>query len=217
MFLLEKGFPEVGKVKTKDNMNTKDLAKLIKMTVQAEVKRTVRELVKEEVTKAMGSVIAELILSKGDIISEVAEKSTPKVEPQREVVHESRTPVAIKTGNSKLDAILQETAMTHNGIPREESVEYSDLVGRFDKIGQNQPAAADSVSHPETKLEFLKQMTGHTPGAAGAPPSIIEVPGAVPDVLKGVFKKDYSKILKKMDDVKKNGGGNINPGMVGMT
>jgi len=209
-------------------MNTKELAKIIKIAVREEVNRSVRKLVQEEVTKAMGTVIAELLLSKGDVLSETANKIVKKeVEEVEEVVEEAvapvtptKSPVQIKTGNVALDSLLQETAATHKGIPREDSVDYGDLVGRFDKIGVADTETSfeshqtGAPKRPETKIDYLKNMVGVTPSSA--PQSVIADPQAVPDVLKGVFKKDYSKLLKKMDEVKKNGGGTINPGMVTM-
>jgi hypothetical protein len=191
-------------------MNTKDLAKIIKIAVKQEIDRSVRGIIKEEVTKAMGTIIAELILSKGDVLSEVANNTPPS--PPKEVIKEeiqNRVVPKIKTGNSKLDAVLQETAQRHTSIPQDESVSYSDLVGRFDKIGVSEEIT-NNPSHPKTNIEFLKQ-TISTPMSSDAPSSITEIPGAVPDVLKNIFKKDYSAIMKKIDEKK-----GVGSGLVGM-
>lgn len=187
------------------------------MVVKEEVNRSVRELVKEEVTKAMGNVIAELILSKGDVLSETASKITKKErqETLEEVVEQpvvARTPVKINTGNPALDSVLQETAASGIRIPRDESVNYEDLV-RFDKIGVNDTETsfeAGQPKRPETKIDYLKTMVGVTDSV---PPSVTEIPGAVPDVLKSVFKKDYRKLLNKVEEVQKNGGSGMVPGV----
>jgi len=192
-------------------MNTKELAKIIKIAVREEINRSVKELIKEEITKAMGKIIAELILSKGDIITETATKMVPKQESPQ-LIAEAREIPSIKTGNPKLDAILKETAAKHTGIPREEHVDYSELVGKFDKVGVSEEIVSSQKKEPETNIDFLKQMVSPS---VETTPSVTEIPGAVPDSLKKIFKKDFSAVLKKMDEVKKSGTRHINPIAVG--
>jgi len=96
--------------------------------------------------------------------------------------------------------------------------------GGFDKIGGGvEPAYtnAGSVEPPPrprvepdgTNIGFIKSMLSE--GAVIDQQQSVLGTDAVPDVLKGVFNKNFKSVMRKMDEQKKNGSpGLINPSLV---
>jgi len=185
-------------------MKIDELKKAIRGIVRDEVKRAVAE----EVSKAMGKVLVEMV-------KEI--KSNPN---QPRIVEESTeedittdAPV-LRTNNPKLNGVLAETARKFRPIPREAGAGLAELMdGGFDKIGHGDMGIESQPAAPATKLDFLREMVGQT----AAPPqtSVLDGGAEIPDSLKKVFKKDFRAVMKKMDEQKKGFGGGFNPLMNG--
>lgn len=179
-------------------MKVEALKKVLKTLIREEVKKAVAE----EVSRAMGKVLVEMV-------KEIKKPSLSTAEPEEQVVMEESP---IKTHNPKLNAVLNETARHYRPLPKtaEATTGLVELMGGgFDKIGQNESVSVETPEPPATKIDFLKQMV--SPDV----PQQASVLGteAVPDVLKEVFKKDFRAVMKKMDEQKKTGG----PGMINMS
>lgn len=166
-----------------------ELKKVLRVMIREEVRKTVQE----EVSKAMGKVLVEMV-------KEIKSTPTPKQQveediPLQEVIH---------TKNPKLNQVLAETARYAKPIPRDElSGGLAELMdGGFNKIGQNQDAGV--ISKPSSNLDFVKQMVGST-SMVPQQQSVLDAGAEVPDILKGVFKKDFRATMKKIDEAKKNG------------
>ena len=96
--------------------------------------------------------------------------------------------------------------------------------GGFDKIGgevepaytvagSSQPQTPRVVISDGSNMSFVKSMVSE--GAALDQQQSVLGTDAVPDVLKGVFNKNFRNVIKKMDEQKKTGSpGLINPSMV---
>lgn len=203
-------------------MKSEQLKKLIKEVVRKEIKQQVTS----EVNKALSTIVAELIKNKSDrqpvVSPPVVETPVVAEEIQESVSPPPQPPTTprktINTGNPALDAILAETS-GHGAAkiaPGEGSM-ASLMEGGFDRVGTEEevvtsPPSGPKPTKPETKIDYLKNMV--TAGAPPAKPSITET-AAVPDVLKGVFKKDFRQLMKAIDEKAKNGGsGMINPSQI---
>ncbi len=186
-------------------MKIDDLKKAIRILVREEVKKAVAE----EVSKAMGKVLVEMVkeIKTNDRPRQIAEAVE---EPLEEIIH---------TKNPRLNSVLAETARYSRPIPRTDlTANLAELMdGGFNKVGETEsvsyeeqqsaaePKPATSFAGPSKNMDFLKQMVGDSP-MIPQQRSVLDS-GAVPDVLKGVFKKDFRNIMKKIDETKKNGGG----------
>lgn len=169
------------------------------------LKQMIREEVADQVNKAMGKILVEVLKeAKVSIPSPTQDEPEPE---QRKQVIELKS-----TGNPKLDAILAETAKNHTPIPREEGTSLAGLMGGFDKIGRNEEVITDS-GKPQTKIDFLKQMVGESVQPAQA--SVTET-ADVPDALKKVFKRDFRDVMKAMDRQKKEGTAGLFAGKVSL-
>lgn len=192
-------------------MSTKvdDLKRVIRLLVKEEVKKAVAE----EVQKAMGKILVE-------IIKEVKSGEASRVVEQ---VQEEPTPEVIHTRNPRLNSVLAETARHSRPLPRTDSLAEI-MGGDFEKIGQSQEMTYEEPYQPKNvpmfdknspskNMDFLKQMVGDAP-LVPQQKSVLDS-AAVPDVLKGVFKKDFRKVMKKIDESAKGGGsGLINAGQL---
>jgi hypothetical protein len=174
-------------------MKIEELKKAIRHLVRQEVKK----IVAEEVSKAMGKVLVEMV-------KEIKSNNpSPIVEEVEEIP--SRAAV-LQTKNPKLNAVLAETARHFKPLQNtpDMSVGLTDLMeGGFDKIGRGESAGVEA---PATKIDFLKQMVG-SPLMESSQPSALDGGAEVPDALKKVFKKDFRAIMKRIDEQKKNGSG----------
>jgi hypothetical protein len=174
-------------------MKIEELKKAIRHLVRQEVKK----IVAEEVSKAMGKVLVEM----------VKEIKSNNPSPIVEEVEEAPSRVAVlQTKNPKLNAVLAETARHFKPLQNtpDTGVELAELMGGgFDKIGGGENAG---VEPPTTKIDFLKQMVGEQL-LESTQPSALDGGAEVPDMLKKVFKKDFRAIMKKMDEQRKGGGG----------
>lgn len=183
-------------------MKIDELKKAIRGIVRDEVKRAVAE----EVSKAMGKVLVEMV-------KEI--KSNP-TQPRivEESVEEDITDAPIlRTNNPKLNGVLAETARKFRPIPRESGAGLAELMdGGFDKIGQGDMGIESERTAPATKMDFLREMVGQNPPQPAT--SVLDGGAEIPDSLKNVFKKDFRAVMKKMDE-QKNGFG-FNSGRVSM-
>jgi len=193
-------------------MKIDELKKAIRILVREEVKKAVAE----EVSKAMGKVLVEMVkeIKTNDKPRQITETVE---EPLEEIIH---------TRNPKLNSVLAETARYSRPIPRTDlTANLAELMdGGFEKVGQTEDVSYQEPDQSQQKpvptfdkasknMDFLKQMVGDSP-MIPQQKSVLDS-GAVPDVLKGVFKKDFRSIMKKIDETKKNGGGGfIDPSRV---
>jgi len=171
----------------------------LKRAIQGLIRTEVKKVVAEEVSKAMGKVLVEMVkeIKSNDSIPRIIEEST-----EEEV--ESNVPI-LKTNNPKLNNVLAETARHFKPLPRNSGAGLAELMdGGFDKIGGGEDVGVEA---PATKLDFLKQMVGQSNPASQ--PSALDGGNEVPDVLKKVFKKDFRAIMKKIDEQKKGLSGGL--------
>ncbi len=189
-------------------MNASDLVKLIDKLVEkklnAKVQGLIREAVSEEVSKAMGKVLVEM----------VKEIKKPTITEERHTEKEELPTTSINTNNPKLNAVLAETAKNFKPLRKEVSGQLAELMdGGFDKVGTEEAAYENEVSVPKpnlndgTNVGFLKQIVSE--GTTTGQQTSVLGTEAVPDVLKGVFKKDFRAVMRKMDEQKKFGGGGL--------
>ena len=176
-------------------MKVEDLKKALRILVREEVKKAVAE----EVSKAMGKVLVEMVkeIKTNDKPRQITETIE---EPLEEVIH---------TKNPKLNSVLAETARYSRPLPRHDNL--VDLMdGGFDRIGASEDVVTEQ---PKTNMGFIKQMVGDSP-MVPQQKSVLDS-AAVPDILKGVFKKDFRATMRKIDEAKKTGGsGMIDPSRV---
>ena len=174
-------------------MKIDEFKKAIKGLIREEVKRTVAE----EINKAMGKVLVEMVkeIKSNNSTSKIVEEKT---ETSNNSVAE------INTKNPKLKSALLETAKHFKPLPKTNTNSLVELMGGgFDKIGQSQEPIA--TEKPDTNLGFLKQMVGDS--IVQSQQSVLDSRSGVeiPEVLKNVFKKDFRSVMKKMDEQKKTG------------
>ena len=197
-------------------MKLDDLKKAIRILVREEVKRIVYDEVKqavtEEVNKAMSKILVEMVREiKSNDKSQTIVESTP-------------APTVINTKNPRLNSVLAETAMYSKSLPKSNlTSNLAELMdGEFNKIGQTEnvsykeqqsSTSQPTYERPSKNMDFLKQMVGES--VVPQQKSVLDSGAEIPDVLRGVFKKDFRTIMKKMDEVKKNsGGGFIDPSRI---
>jgi len=188
-------------------MKLDELKKAIRILVREEVKHAVSE----EVSRAMGKILVEMVkeIKNNDKSQTIVESTTP--------------PTIINTKNQRLNSALTETAMYSKPLPKSNlTSNLAELMdGEFNKVGQTENVSykeqtthtpQSSYEKPSKNMDFLKQMVGES--IVPQQKSVLDS-GDVPDVLRGVFKKDFRTIMKKMDEVKKNsGGGFIDPSRI---
>ena len=187
-------------------MKIDDLKKAIRTLVREEVKKAVAE----EVSKAMGKVLVEMVkeIKTNDKPRQIAEAVE---EPLEEIIH---------TRNPKLNSVLAETARYSRPLPRTDlTANLAELMdGGFEKVGQSEDVSYQEPEQPQQRpvptfdkasknMDFLKQMVGDSP-MIPQQRSVLDS-GAVPDVLKGVFKKDFRSTMKKINEAAKTGGSGL--------
>ncbi len=129
-------------------MKIDDLKKALKGLIREEVKRAVAE----EVSKAMGKVLVEMV-------KEIKSNPSQRIVEEVELEEESDAPI-LKTNNPKLNSVLAETARHFRPLPRTSENSLSAMMeGDFEKIGKSQDVGIDA---PVTKMDFLKQMVGQS-------------------------------------------------------
>jgi hypothetical protein len=192
-------------------MKIEELKKAIRGLIRAEVKKAVSE----EVSRAMGKVLVEMVKEiksnnpTPTIVSERKDAVGQDIEYEPET---SEMPI-LKTNNPKLNTVLAETARHFTPLPKTAEMStglMAMMEGDFEKIGKSDTAVE---SAPVTKLDFLKQMVGPSGPAVMNQPSALDGGSEVPDILKKVFKKDFRAVMKRMDEQKKGlaPGGYIDP------
>jgi len=176
----------------------------LKKAIRGLVREEVRKAVAEEVSKVMGKVLVEMVK---EIKSNDAQRLTEGVEEE--------IPEIIHTKNPKYNSVLAETARHSKPLQRTRDLTsgLAELMdGGFDRIGQNENVGIET-QEPATNLGFLKQMVNSSP--VPQQQSVLDSGAEIPDVLKGVFKKDFRAVMRKMDEQKRGGGGGfINPGTI---
>lgn len=176
-------------------MKKEQLLLAIRQLIKAEVKKAVTE----EVSKAMGKVLVEMVKE----IKANDKKPMVRDFVSTQEIEDSENPEQVFTKNPKLNSVLAETA--RNFRPLQKTPDSSGLAammdGDFEKIGRGETAITDET--PATKLDFLKQMVGNSGPAAMNQPSALDGGDEVPDMLKKVFKKDFRTIMKRIDEQKK--------------
>lgn len=186
-------------------MKVDDLKKAIRLLVREEVKKAVAE----EVSKAMGKVLVEMVR---EIKSSDKRTITETIEEE--------PPVVIHTKNPKLNSVLAETARYSKPLARTDNLAEI-MGGDFEKVGNVNENYSDESStrnvpifdKSSKNMDFVKQLVGDSPMIPQTR-SVLDS-AEVPDVLKGVFKKDFRSVMKKIDETKKSGGsGLINPSQV---
>ena len=186
-------------------MKIDELKKAIRNLVREEVKKSVAE----EVSKAMGKVLVEMVkeIKTNDKPRQIAEAVE---EPLEEIIH---------TKNPRLNSVLAETARYSRPLQRTDlTANLAELMdGGFDKVGQTEDTSYQELEQPQRpvptfdkaskNMDFLKQMVGDSP-MIPQQRSVLDS-GAVPDVLKGVFKKDFRSTMKKINEAAKTGGSGL--------
>ena len=174
----------------------------LKNALRHMIREEVQKSVAEEVQKAMGRVLVEMVreiktTDKQKLMEEIEEE-----EPLKEVIH---------TKNPKLNNVLAETARRSKNFPKPDVSGLAELMGgSFEKIGANENS---EISKPPSNMDFLKQMVGSS-GTTNVPiapstPSVLDYQDEIPEALQGVFKKDFRSTIKKLDEIKKNGGSGL--------
>jgi hypothetical protein len=192
-------------------MNTKDLVKLIDTLVEkkfnAKVKQTIKEEVASQVNKVMGNMLVEMIKDYKNPNPTVITSTGRKDYIGKEI----QSP--IQTSNPKLNTALNETI--RNSKPLQRTTSLVDLIdGGFDRVGASGEAFDEVQGQaPEPRvriapedganMQFLKSMINEGT-TTGVQTSVLGT-DAVPDVLQGVFKKDFRAVMRKMDEQKKMG------------
>ena len=162
-------------------MKKQELIKIIELVVRKEVKKQVNEIFIKENKETQEPSLTELV---SEPITKVASK------PNKEVHY---------TDNQELNKVLNETA---GGIPQGEGGYETMGGGVFDSSRMNEVLAretglGDTESVKEKKREIAAVDTIKKAGV-----SVDEVPDHVTNALT----KDYSKVMKAIEQ--KKGGGN---------
>ncbi len=167
----------------------------LKLVLRAIIKEEVKKAVAEEVNRAMGKVLVEMVKEiKNPSLGQPITDAKPKVAP-------------IKTKNPKLNSVLAETAENYTPLKRtgDSKISMADFLdgGDFDKIGQEENVEiASQPVNDGTKIGFLKSIITENINV----PSVLDKGADVPDILKGVFKKDFRSVMKKMEEKDKAEG-----------
>jgi hypothetical protein len=206
-----------GKVQIKGNMKAEQLKqiidKLVERKVNTEVKKMIRELVAEEVSKAMSRVLVEMVKEvKKAPISENFSGNTERQEyVGRENGHQPKGVKPIVTNNPKLDSVLAETARNYRPLQKTMDAvgSLADLMdGSFDKVGdddinyEEHTERSAPIIRDDSKVGYLKQLVGES--IKPQQKSVLDSPD-VPDALRGIFKRDFRKVMRAVDEKKKNG------------
>ena len=178
----------------------------LKQAIKGLIRNEVKKAVAEEVSRAMGKVLVEMV-------KEIkANDSLPKL-VEEQVENEDTEAAILKTNNPKLNGVLAETARHFKPLPKTAEMSTSLVAmmgGDFEKIGKDEKIG---INGPSTKLDFLKQMVGPSGPSVMNQPSALDGGSEVPDILKKVFKKDFRAIMTRMDEQKRglSPGGYIDP------
>ena len=162
-------------------MKKQELIKIIELVVRKEVKKQVNEIFIKENKETQEPSLTELV---SEPITKVASK------PNKEVHY---------TDNQELNKVLNETA---GGIPQGEGGYETMGGGIYDSSKINDILVRESgYGNPESVKEKKREIAAvDTIKKAGV--SVDQVPDHVTNALT----KDYSKVMKAIDQ-KKNGGG----------
>lgn len=187
-------------------MNAKDLVKLIDKLVEKKLDSKIRQLIKEEVSSQVNATIGKMLVE--------SLRGGPSTSKREYVEEETPLHSPINTNNPKLNNVLAETARNFRPLKKEVGTSLAELLdGGFDKVGGEEEVYTkpQPVVNDGTNIGFMKSIVSEGV-TTGTPQQSVLGTEAVPDVLKGVFKKDFRAVMKKMDEQKKFGNsGLINP------
>jgi len=147
------------------------------------IHRLVKEEVANEVSKAMGKVLVEMV-------KEIKKPtSTPVLRERVETpVPAMATP---KTNNARLNSALEDSAKRYKPAPRQGGSLVELMDGGFDKIGKHENIP---TGQPATKMDFLRQIVNES--ASPELPSVLDAPvEELPPSLQNIFKKDFRSIV----------------------
>src|SRR5579862_579813 len=178
-------------------MKVDDLKKVIRLLVREEVKKAVSE----EVNAAMSRILVEMVKE--------IKSDRPRQTIAEEVEEEETLPEVIHTKNPRLNSVLAETARHSKPLARTDNLaNLAEIMGGdFEKIGGSNESYESTDEQPQNvpvfdkstkNMDFLKQVVGDAPMVPQTR-SVLDST-AVPDVLKGVFKRDFRKTMKKIDE-----------------
>jgi hypothetical protein len=167
----------------------------LKLVLRAIIKEEVKKAVAEEVNRAMGKVLVEM----------VREIKQPSLGQQITDARPAAAP--IKTKDPKLNSALNETARNYTPLRKtnDSSISMSDLMdgGDFEKIGQNEEEYTPAKPvNDGTKIGFLRSIITENTSV----PSVLDKGADVPDILKGVFKRDFRQVMKAIEEKDKSRG-----------
>ena len=189
-------------------MKAQDLVNLIDKLVEKKLNTKMKQLIREEVSSQVNKVMGKMLV-------EMVKESKQVQEPQQ-----IESP--IHTKDPRLNSVLAETVKRSQLQPRRSSL--VDLMdGGFDKIGREVESAYTTTSDSKdsiqkiqsdgTNIGFMKSIVSE--GATPVQQQSVLGTDVVPDVLKGVFNKNFKSVIQKMNEQKKYGSpGLINPSMV---
>jgi hypothetical protein len=176
-------------------MKAEDLVRLIDKLVEKKLNIKVKQLINEEVSSQVKKVMGIMLV---EMIKEVKQPAPEMESP-------------IRTKNPKLNAVLAETAR-YSPPPRRTGNLAELMDGDFEKIGrrveevytQRERLEAPKADQDGTNISFLKSVV--TEGTTLGQQQSVLGTDAVPDILKGVFNKNYRSMMTKIDETKKTGG-----------
>ncbi len=176
----------------------------LKNALRNMIREEVRKSVADEVQKSMGKILVEMVREiKASDKQKLIESSNE--ESPTEIIH---------TKNLKLNDVLLETARRSKNFPKPDVSCLAELMGgSFEKIGAKEDVGIVQPQQHSTNMDFLKQMVGNS-GTTNVPiapstPSVLDYQDEIPEALQGIFKKDFRNTIKKLDEIKKNGGSGL--------
>jgi hypothetical protein len=178
----------------------------LKEIIRAIVRKEAKSIIQEEVSKAMGKVLVEMV-------KEIKNPIQPKPlvnEAVEEEFQEEPEVATIKTNNPLLSSALADTAKRFRGMPRSNTGPLVELAEGFEKVG----VGDTGIEEPMTNMNFMKQMIAENTAVGPTPQSVLDCKEELPDHLAKLFSgKNLGNRFKK---VKESAGSAINNGQVGM-
>ena len=172
-------------------MKKQELIKIIETVVCKEVKKQMNEIfIKDKDSSSLTELVSKS-LTKEDFKEPIRKK---QVKPKKEVHY---------TSNESLNKVLNETV---GGVPQGESGEYPTMGGGvFDSSKINQILARETGLGDTESVKEKKREIAAVDSIKKAGVSVDQVPDHVTNALT----KDYSKVMKAIDQ--KKGGTNYRP------
>lgn len=149
------------------------------------IHRLVKEEVANEVSKAMGKVLVEMV-------KEIKKPASNQVLQERvEAPAPMSAMAAPKTNNPRLNSALEDSAKRYKPAPRQGGSLVQLMDGGFDKIGKHEVVAEGT---PATKIDFLKQIVNES--VSPEIESVLDAdPSELPPAAQNLFNRDFRSIL----------------------